>query len=251
MEVVQDLEEIKSSLNGLSKDIATVTQQQAKLVKLVDEVKELRELLEEKERVIGGLERRIDDLEQYTRMEDVIINGLDTKHRSYARVAAAGTGGSVAMEGQDAPVEELLTLEQQVVTFLSNKDINIDPKEISACHLLPRKHSNAKPAIVVRFVNRKHKVALLRQARKLKGSSVFINEHLTSKNAEIARHARILWKQKKIQATWTRNGRVLIRLNGTPEQARVITPSSVSTLSPCWSKPPGRHSLTYQSPAPL
>lgn len=227
MEVSLELEEIKRSLNVLSKDIATVTQQQAKIVTLLDEVKKLKELLSEKDKIISGLERRIDDLEQHTRMEEVIINGLETKHRSYARVAASSTSG---MEGQDAPPEELQTLEQQVGVFLTTKNIIINTKDISACHLLPRKDNSAEPAIVVRFVNRQHKDDLLRQARKLKGSGMFINEHLTRKNADIARQARKLRNQKNTQATWTRNGRVLIRLNGSSEEARVITVGDIKHL---------------------
>lgn len=221
MEVNHELEEIKRSLNYMSKDIFTLTQQQAKIVTLLDEVKNLKVLLSEKDEVINGLEKRIDDLEQHTRVDEVIINGLETKHRSYARVAAAGTG--CAMEGENAPVEELQTLEQQVESFLAKKDIIIDTKDISACHLLPSKQKTAIPTIVIRFANRKRKDDLLRQARKLRGSGVYINEHLTRKNADIARQARSLWKQKKIQATWTRNGRVFVRTNGLPEESKVIT----------------------------
>lgn len=227
MDVSLELEDIKRSLNVMSKDISTVTQQQAKIVTLLDEVKQLKELLSEKDKVIKGLERRVDDLEQYSRMDEVIVNGLETKHRSYARVAASGTG---SMEGQDAPAEELQTLEQQLGAFLSAKNIAINENDISVCHLLPRKHTGAKPAIVVRFVSRKRKDDLLRQARKLKGSGVYINEHLTKKNADIARQARILRKQSRIQATWTRNGRVLIRLNGSPEEAKVITVRDMADL---------------------
>ncbi len=83
-------------------------------------------------------------------------------------------------------------------------------------------NSKTKPAIVVRFVNRKHKIDLLRQAKYLKGTGVYINEHLTKKNAEIARQARFLRKQGKIQATWTKNCKVMIRLKGPPEEAKVI-----------------------------
>lgn len=62
------------------------------------------------------------------------------------------------------------------------------------------------------------------QGRKLKGTNVYMNEHLTKENAEIARAAQHLQKQNKIKATWTRNCKVLIRLNeATPEEAKVTT----------------------------
>lgn len=52
---------------------------------------------------------------------------------------------------------------------------------------------------------------MLFQAKKLKGTNVFINEHLTKKNGDIAREARILRKERKNTGTWTRNGIVWIR----------------------------------------
>lgn len=80
----------------------------------------------------------------------------------------------------------------------------------------------------MRFVNRKHKTELLKQERKLKGTNVFINEHLTKRNADIARLN--LRKQGKIQNTWTNNCKVFIKLNGTPEQARVVVIRSMEEL---------------------
>lgn len=53
VELNHELEEIKISLNFMSKDIFTLTQQQAKIVTLVDEVKDLKILLSEKDEVMG------------------------------------------------------------------------------------------------------------------------------------------------------------------------------------------------------
>lgn len=71
---------------------------------------------------------------------------------------------------------------------------------------------------------------LLRQTKKLKGTEVYVNEHLTKKNADIARQARALRKQKKIQATWTRNCKVFIKLNGSPEEAKTMMIRELSDL---------------------
>ena len=124
--------------------------------------------------------------------------------------------------GEEAPLEEQRTLEQQVLQFMKSKNIHLESQQISACHVLPRKDRTHPPAIIVRFVNRKHKVEILRQSKKLKNTGVYINEHLTKKNAEIARNGCILRKQDKIHSTWTRTGKVFVRLNGTPERAKVV-----------------------------
>lgn len=223
--VDEEICEIKESLNFMSEEISKVVKQQGKLLDLMEEVKQLKILVKEKDRIITGLERRIDDLEQYTRMEDVIISGLETTHRTYASVTEH-------KDSQNVSTEELKSLERQVVHFFESKNITIQGNNIAACHTLPRKDSKTKPVIVVRFVNRKHKAELLRQSKKLKGTGVYINEHLTKKNADLARQARMLKKQHKIQATWTRNCKIIIRLNGSPEEAKVLTIREMRDLDP-------------------
>jgi len=91
-------------------------------------------------------------MEQYTRMEDMIVNGLNTRHCSYARAAAGASGNN----SKDDTPGEIHSLEQQVLKFFASKDIDIDSRDISACHALPRK-DKAKSAIVVLFVKRKTK----------------------------------------------------------------------------------------------
>lgn len=212
-----DMDDIRKSLNFLTEEMAKVTAQLAVLTELVTEVKVLKQLINEKDKTINELEKRIDNLEQYTRMEDIIITGLSVKPRSYAKAAAEGRNVT-----EDAGAEELFSLERQVLQFLAEKNIHVDANKISACHTLPRKDKD-KPAIIMRFVNRKTKTEILRQGKKLRGTAVYLNEHLTMKNAEIAREARILRKNNKIKATWTRNCKVFIQLNGSsPEQAKVI-----------------------------
>ena len=217
--VEEELEEIRKSLNVfMSDELSKVAKQQGMLHDLMDEIKQLKNLIKEKDKKIDSLERRIEDFEQYTRMDDLIINGLETHHWTYARTTAGG-----GKDGEDAPAEELQTLEQQVMKFLLTKNMSIQSHHIATCHALPRKDSKTKPAIIVRFVSRKIKIDLLKQAKQLKGTGVYLNEHLTKKNAEIARQARSLKKQNKIQATWTRNCKVMIRLNGsTPEETKVV-----------------------------
>lgn len=222
----EEMAEIKVSLNFMSEEISTVVKQQKTLMGLMEEIHELKIINKQRDQRIEFLEQRVDDLEQYSRADDLIITGLETKHQCYARVA----NPAADQQGEDAPAEELHTLEKQVVQFLSSKNIHLESHQISACHTLPRKDSKTNPTIVVKFVNRKHKVEVLKQAKKLKGTGVYVNEHLTKKNAEIARNGRILRKQSKIQATWTRNGKVYIRLNGPPEQAKVVVVRNLRDL---------------------
>lgn len=171
-----------------------VRMQQKGILKLVEEVEALRIQNEEKDKQLTFLENRVADLEQHTRINDVIISGLNIKARSYARVLTAGEGGE--------PDElDVSSMEQQVAIFLQSKGVQLDCNNIEACHPLPKRNVGDKSAFIMQFVNRKHKIALLKQGRKLKGSDVYINEHLTKRNTEIAKKARYLKKQKKLLQT--------------------------------------------------
>ncbi|RXN32986.1 zinc finger protein 397-like [Labeo rohita] len=182
--------------------------------------------LKKKDDQIKELEKRLDVAEQYYRLDDLIISGLKTRHRAYSNVAA---GNNV-----DDTTAETETLESQVIQFFGSKDIPIHRNQISACRTLPRnnKNSSTSPAIIIRFVNRKDKVGLLQQGFKLKGTEVFVNEHLTRKNGNIAYAAQQLKKAKKIKATWTWNCKVYIRTNGaTPEDERVLMVKEMDDLN--------------------
>lgn len=158
-------------------------------------------------------------------MNDLIVSGLETNHRSYARVTATEEAN---VEPREA---EQTSLEEQVVAFLGSKDITIDSRDIEGCHLLPRKDKKMKPAIIIRFANRKSKTALLKQGKKLKGTNVYVNENLTKKNADIASRARFLRRLSRIQSTWTSNCKVFIKLNGrSPEEAKVLVIKELADL---------------------
>lgn len=110
---------------------------------------------------------------------------------------------------------------------LQSKGVQLDCDNIEACHPLPKRNVGDKSAVIMRFVNRKHNIALLKQGRKLKGSDVNINKHLTKRNAEKARYLK---KQEKIQHTWTTNCKIFIKLNWTPEEAKVLMVRSIEEL---------------------
>ena len=180
---------------------------------------ELKYLIIEKDRKIAILETSVDDLEQYTRIDDIIISGLGVRHSSYARAAAHAN----ARETPDtASQDDLENVEDQVVGLFGSRGNTVDKREISACHLLKAKNPTDKHPIIVRFVNRKSNVNILRNGRNLKGTNVYVNEHLSRKNADIAGFARQLKRRQRIHSTWTRNCKVLIKTNGAPDVARVI-----------------------------
>ena len=222
-----EIDDLKKSLDFISDKMETLSKQQNETLILLGELMELKQQNLDKDKKIASLERRLDEIEQYSRVNNVVVSGLKIKPRSYA---------SAVSSSAEPTEEDVETVEQQVIDFLNMKGININSDDIEACHPLPRRATATgvtvatPPGIIVRFVNRKHKAALLKQGRKLKGSNVYINEHLTKKNGEIAKQARFLKRQEKIQGTWSANCKIFIKLNGTPEEAKTLIIRELSEL---------------------
>ena len=97
--------------------------------------------------------------------------------------------------------------------------IKLSDADMSICHTLPGKKDT--PNIVVRLTNRKIKNRIRKQAKHLKGTNVYINEHLTAKDRTIAAEARKLRKEQKIVNTWTRNCQIYIKLRGRNGQSNL------------------------------
>ncbi len=148
----------------------------------MSEIKALKRQNEETEKRTACLECHVADLEQYTRINHIIVSGLEIRPHSCARAVKAADVGE--------PTEpDMESVEQQVTAFFHNKRISINNTDIKACHPPPCKNKNDKPAIIICFTNRKHKNALLKQGWKFRGSDVYMNEHLTKKNALPEGHA--------------------------------------------------------------
>ena len=215
-------------LNFLCREISEVK-------KLKQEVSKLKKENREKDFKIQSLQTRVQDLEQYTRMDDLVINGLTIPHRSFARVARNAQSDD---QNDSAPVEEQHSLEEKVVEFLNNHAIPIDSKDISACHTLGKGGRSGIKPIVLRFVNRKTKIDILRKAKATQnlkdektGEYVYINEHLAKANAVIARQARMLKKQGKIVATWTRNCKIFVKTSEDNEHFEIRMIRTMEDLS--------------------
>ena len=125
---------------------------------------------------------------------------------------ARATVTSEHTDRQNAPCDELDSLEEQVTTFLDDKmGIQLSDTDVSICYTLPGKKDT--PNIVVRLTSGKVKNRILKRAKYLKGTNVYVNEHLTAKHREIAATTRKLRKDQKIINTWTRNCQIFIRLS--------------------------------------
>ena len=119
---------------------------------------------------ITTLEKRIDVLEQYFRMDNVLVSGLNVNHTSYLRAVVQSNLVEII---ENCPIAVISSRIEQAVSFLAS----------SICHTVKIKTS--RPQIVIKFYSRKAGNCVLSQAENLKGTNFIIDKHLTHKNANL------------------------------------------------------------------
>ena len=146
------------------------------------------------ENKIIDLEIQNNNLDQYSRRNNVEISGISQSVRDSH-------------------------LEEKVVDILKAIDANVTTNEIDACHRLGNKNKN----VIFRAINRKHHLKALRNKKKLKSidknaigtpnANLFICENLTPANSKLAFNRRKLKRDGKIEKYYTVNGIVHIVKN--------------------------------------
>jgi len=117
--IPDDIEEFKKSIDFLTEGVSAVQKQQGTIMGLVEEVKDLWVENAEKDRKIVLLENRVADLEQYSRINDIIISGLNIKPRSYAHAASRE-------KGEELTEQEAISVEGRVSAFFQSHGIKMD-----------------------------------------------------------------------------------------------------------------------------
>lgn len=181
---------------------------QATLGPLIDTIVEERtaqlkadfnEKLHEKELKCRRLESEVSAVKaeceaqkQYSQREDLLIKNWECK----------------ANEGD---------LSEKVVNFAKEKlRIDIAREDISISHPLraPRAINGrqAPPTIIVRFARRESRNRMFERRKYLKGSNIFLEEHLTKSNSTLLFEARKLKQEGKILACFSSNCKPVAKL---------------------------------------
>ena len=141
----EELKYIKENLSSLSMDVAEVLRNQKQMQQLIGTIQNLQKELKQKDEKILQLEERIDDLEQYTRKDDIVIAGLQTRHLSYSRAAIRGDDA----HGENASSTEVDFWKCKSLTFLTKIVLNSLPIILSLVirlenHEMEKAHDTCK-----------------------------------------------------------------------------------------------------------
>lgn len=208
-------EDIRKSIESLAEDVRSIKRQQIDMLALIREVQELKKRCDEKGRIIDDLGNRISTLEQQERINDVTVTGIELKPRSYARAVGGVDGGEEDELDKQA-------VEDQVIAALGDKGVSLSKYCIESCYAIKKMSMKDKSIVILKLKDRTMKMALLQQGKKLKGTNIYLNDHLTKATGEVARRARELRRAGKIFQTWTKDCKVYIKQCGSQDKVKVI-----------------------------
>ena len=216
--------EVAEALGGIIRPI--IAQSLTCIDELKSVIEELRDDLKAKTETIITLRQenenlntklceasnRIDLLETYTRVDNLIVKGIPD---TFAEVIT-GTDSGPDPASSDSTLRQVLSL------CANNLRIDVDESDISITHRLPKGKKDKYHPIIVRFTSRRIRDNVYRAKKNLRGQfksadggGVYINEHLTKAHDSIYSECRRLVKAKKIDTSWTWHGITYIKqLNG-------------------------------------
>ena len=211
----KEISSIKETVEGMKHQMISINEKMSQLTTEVGELKEdVEKCKTESEHIHyenAKLKTRLNDLEQYSRINNVIIKGIPYMAN-----------------------ENLRTTVAKIATHLK---ININNNDIQVVHRLPSKHADKTQSIIVKLNNRDLKYELIKRTKsaKLNASDlgfttempIYITEHLTRENADLMSFAIDLKKKGAIMFAWSKDGKILVKER---EDTRTIRIQELSQL---------------------
>lgn len=167
----------------------------------------------ELKKTMSSQDRRLDDMESYSRCDNIIIRGLP--ERSSAERATAAT----SLDARPSAQESSEAVESTVVAFVNDSlGVEISPSDISIAHRIKAGPKDTTRPVIVRFTSRKARNAVYNARKSLKdtGHKVFLSEHLTKATSDLFFEARKLLREKKFLRLGPRGAKSMSNLAPTP-----------------------------------
>lgn len=204
-------------LNEKLEDNSKVIREQAeKIDGYLKKLEEMDTKNKELKKMVENLENRVEDLEQYSRVNTVEIQGIPQDDTEDVIGVVKGVGNALNMKIEDCMID--------------------------ACHRLKsRPGSNDPPTIIVKFVRRGTKEELLRKRREKKTLStkhmnlhmdrpIYINESLSPARRHLAALARVAKREHHYQYIWIRNGKIFLRKENGAKVIQVTSKDDLKSL---------------------
>ena len=183
--IESEVDEVKNEVSDYGARVLAV-ENMNKLTQ--DENRKLKELVEERETQLRVQRTELNNLEQYTRRNNLRIYGMDDRN----------------------PRESISQTAQIVVNLVRDKlDIDITADDIDMVHRLGRFTVEGNRPILCRFISRQDVLKIKQARRKCKGSGIVIREDLTAKNVKLLETVNAL---NGVKQAWTEQGKIMALL---------------------------------------
>ena len=168
-------------------DVSKNDEQKNELNGMKEALLKLQQMIDSTMKRLSAVERRQDDLEQYSRSNCLVIHGCENVPKS--------------KPGKYLEIENFVcnTLNEHL-----QLDSPLQANDLDIAHPLPSKKGT--PAIV-KFIRRTQKNEVYRKKRFLKGTKMIITESLTKRRLQLLEKARLEFKQCPV---WSWKGEIFV-----------------------------------------
>ncbi|XP_049273554.1 uncharacterized protein LOC119401792 isoform X2 [Rhipicephalus sanguineus] len=168
--ISQELASLSETVASFESRLMNVETMAASMSNIIPRVSELEQTVGTLQKLVGKLDRQNDELENRLRKNNLIIHGL--------------------RETSSETTDHLL---ESVLDLLSVK-LGVKCDDIERCHRLGAKRGDKPRPVIIKLMDFRSKIAILNNARKLKGSKIYINEDYSAR-VRLARKA--LWQNSQ------------------------------------------------------
>ena len=213
--------EIESLKNDRS-DLQTKVQKlEEKYKNLKTEKDNLADKVSETEQIVKRNVMHLNDIEQYTRRNNIRIYGVDDSNKD---------------ETAEETVGEVLKL--------LDRDLNLSlhPRDINIAHRIGQFQKDGNRVIICSFVSRTHRNEVIRRRKLLKGKVQVIREDLTRKNAKLLEEVSDV---SNVSNAWSDQGKIIAKLDTNEKMlVTLATDLKIPLVPPPKKTFPGRKSTS-------
>ncbi|XP_042147735.1 uncharacterized protein LOC121047579 [Ixodes scapularis] len=173
-EIAKGIQEVKVAQTSMEQKMSSFEKRLETFETTLGTLKELKEKMVRCETQTSHLERhviflqgKIDDLENRGRRNNLIIHGME-----------------------ELPDESTDSLHDQLINGVFRDRLGISITGVERCHRLGRKVADKARPVILKLIDFREKLSVLKNCRKLKGSKIFVTEDFSLRVREIRRH---LW----------------------------------------------------------
>ena len=168
-------------------DVSKNDEQKNELNGMKEALLKLQQMINSTMKRLSAVERRQDDLEQYSRSNCLVIHGCENVPKS--------------KPGKYLEIENFVcnTLNEHL-----QLDSPLQANDLDIAHPLPSKKGTP---VIVKFIRRTQKNEVYRKKRLLKGTKMIITESLTKRRLQLLEKARLEFKQCPV---WSWKGEIFV-----------------------------------------